>query len=79
MQALQAVERRAEALQSLPLAERRGCRLRIITGRGLHSSGGESSLPRVVQAFLDDKVATCGWRYMKHLGAVEVSLGRGSD
>lgn len=77
MQALRAVERRAEALQSLPLAERRGRRLRIITGRGLHSSQGESSLPRVVQAYLDERVASAGWRYTPHLGVVEVSFGRG--
>ena len=78
MQAVAAMDRRIAALHSLPLAERKGRRLRIVTGQGLHSSHGEASLPRVVQSHLDLLVAQQGLRYSQHLGALEVAIGRGA-
>jgi hypothetical protein len=76
VQAVKALERRVLALQQLPWEERRGRSLRVVTGRGLHSAGGEASLPRVVQSFLDAQVSRQGWRYSRQLGAYQVTLGR---
>lgn len=50
------------------LAKRRV--LRVIVGKGLHSSGGEASLPRVVEGFL----LSNGYKYTPRAGHVEVQL-----
>ncbi|GIM11344.1 hypothetical protein Vretimale_14865 [Volvox reticuliferus] len=46
--------------------------LRVIVGKGLHSSGGEASLPRVVKNFLLDR----GYRFTPRAGVIEVQLRR---
>ncbi|GIL62000.1 hypothetical protein Vafri_16328 [Volvox africanus] len=46
--------------------------LRVIVGKGLHSSGGEASLPRVVKNFLLDR----GYRFIPRAGVIEVQLRR---
>ena len=48
-------------------------RLRVVVGRGLHSSGGEASIPRVVHSHL----AAAGLRWRPAgAGAVDVQLRR---
>lgn len=44
--------------------------LRVIVGKGLHSSGGEASLPRVVEQWLMQH----GYRYIWRGGCIGVSL-----
>ncbi|GLI65623.1 hypothetical protein VaNZ11_009193 [Volvox africanus] len=46
--------------------------LRVIVGKGLHSGGGEASLPRVVKNFLLDR----GYRFIPRPGVIEVQLRR---
>ncbi|KIZ04792.1 hypothetical protein MNEG_3172, partial [Monoraphidium neglectum] len=48
----------------------RGRALRVIVGRGNHSSGGEASLPRAVAAWLDD----AGLRHRLVGGSIEVAV-----
>lgn len=52
------------------LAKRRV--LRVIVGKGLHSAGGEASLPRVVEGYL----LSNGYKYTPRAGQVEVQLRR---
>ncbi len=44
--------------------------LRVVVGRGLHSSGGEASIPRVVESHL----AAAGLKYQARGGAIDVQL-----
>jgi hypothetical protein len=76
MQAVAALERRIVLLEQLPRDLQQGRRLRVITGRGLHSTDGEASLPRVISSFLEEQKASCGWRITYQLGAIEVLLSR---
>lgn len=46
-----------------------GC-LRVVVGRGAHSSGGEASIPRVVESWL----AAAGHRYSLRGGSIDVHL-----
>lgn len=46
--------------------------LHVVVGRGLHSSGGDASLPRVVLAHLEAK----GRRVTPRPGALDVQLRR---
>ena len=46
--------------------------LHVVVGRGMHSSGGEASLPRAVESHLK----AAGLRYEPRLGAVDVVLRR---
>ncbi|GLC33282.1 hypothetical protein PLESTB_000351100 [Pleodorina starrii] len=46
--------------------------LRVIVGKGLHSSGGEASLPRVVEGHLLER----GYRFTRYAGVIEVQLRR---
>jgi hypothetical protein len=46
--------------------------LRVIVGQGIHSSGGQPTLPRVVVAALD---VAC-YKYFDKAGAVTVELKR---
>lgn len=45
-------------------------RLRVVVGRGAHSSGGEASIPRAVENHLK----ATGLRYHQRLGAIDVQL-----
>ena len=45
-------------------------RLSVVVGRGVHSSEGEASLPRSVEAWLLDH----GYRFKSGFGSIEVSL-----
>ena len=47
-----------------------GHQLRVIVGRGMHSSEGEASLPRVVEAHL----AAAAYRSQRRGGASDVAL-----
>jgi hypothetical protein len=47
-----------------------GRTLRVVVGRGAHSSGGEASLPRVVGAHL----RAVGLRFCTRVGALDVQL-----
>lgn len=47
-----------------------GHQLRVIVGRGVHSSEGEASLPRVVETHL----AAGGYRSQRRGGAIDVPL-----
>ena len=44
--------------------------LRVVVGKGLHSSGGEASIPRVVESHL----AAAGLKYTARGGAIDVQL-----
>lgn len=44
--------------------------LRVVVGKGLHSSGGEASIPRVVESHL----AAAGMKYTARGGAIDVQL-----
>lgn len=44
--------------------------LRVIVGKGLHSSGGEASLPRVVEQWLLQR----GYKYVWREGFINVQL-----
>lgn len=44
--------------------------LRVVVGRGAHSSGGEASIPRVVESHLRG----AGLRFTPRLGALDVHL-----
>jgi hypothetical protein len=46
--------------------------LRVVVGRGVHSSGGEASLPRVVEGHL----RAAGRRFQQRAGALDVALPR---
>lgn len=74
MQAVAAVQRRLDLLLSLPPLRWRGGKLRVITGRGLHSSAGEATVPRAVGAFLDQHGPRYGVTVTSALGAFAVTL-----
>lgn len=76
LQAVDALERRLHALQQMPPQEKQGRALRVITGRGLHSSDGEASLPRAVGTRLEDLKQSMGLRIVQRVGAFEVFVGR---
>lgn len=46
--------------------------LRVITGRGAHSSGGEASIPRAVEA----RLVELGYKFVRRTGALDVLLRR---
>jgi hypothetical protein len=46
--------------------------LRVIVGRGAHSSGGEASIPRAVEA----RLAALGYQFIMRTGALDVQLRR---
>lgn len=54
-----------------PLVKGRA-QLRVIVGRGTHSSGGEASLPRAVEG----RLTQLGYRYVRGTGALDVQLWR---
>lgn len=76
VQAVQALDRRLYALQQLSRHETQGRPLRVITGRGLHSSDGEASLPRVVGTRLEELKQDLHLRVVQRAGAAEVYIGR---
>lgn len=49
---MDALHHRLVTLHSLPMEQRKGKRLRVVTGRGNHSSGGEATVPRTVENYL---------------------------
>lgn len=46
--------------------------LRVVVGRGAHSSGGEASIPRAVEG----RLAALGYRFERRTGALDVQLRR---
>lgn len=67
----------ADDAQAVPLHVRQAAsrqELRVIVGRGNNSSGGEASLPRVVEQWLGEQK----YKFVVRSGALDVKLKRGS-
>eukprot|EP00892_Ulva_mutabilis_P006393 jgi/Ulvmu1/4125/UM019_0104.1 len=73
-EAVAALQRRLQLVASLPPQQRRGARLRVITGRGVHSSAGEATLPRAVSGYLERHARQYGASVTPALGAFLVAL-----
>lgn len=76
MEAVDAVNRRLQVLTSIPALARRTSTLRIIAGRGTHSSDGEATVAPAVLRYLTQHATQRGWRFSQHGGAFTVSLSR---
>jgi hypothetical protein len=60
----------AGAARSHGLRAGQHTQLRVVVGRGKHSSGGEASIPRVIENHLK----AAGYRYQHRLGAIDVQI-----
>lgn len=76
VQAVDALERRVHLLEQQHRDTRQGKHLRVITGRGLHSTDGEAALPRAISSFLEDQKGPRGWKVAHRLGAIGRQGGR---
>jgi DNA-nicking Smr family endonuclease len=76
LQAVDAVNRRLQVLTSIPGQARRTNKLRIIAGRGTHSSDGEATVAPAVLRYLKQHASQRGWRFAQHGGAFTVSFSR---
>jgi hypothetical protein len=73
VQAVDALERRLHQLRGLPILQRRGRCLRLITGKGLHSSDGETTIAPAIERYLNRYAGSYGCHFVQKGGSYLVS------